>query len=307
MNTQPRRRFWISLVLFDCLAISCGPGSLAGAAETSASNEQGSKGHVVRIAVVQQESVPGQVDLNRQKALRFAQEALDNHADIVLFHEALLVGYVPEIHDLAEPADGETTESFRTLLAGTTSIILYGLIERDGDDYFTSAVAVDANGVVANYRKTHLWWNASGVRHEPSFFQAGKELVTFKLNGHKCGVMICYDGDFPEMTRAYANMDCEMLFWLNNRRSRGPNEVIAKARNNSMIIATSCSCGHDESGFNCEGGSNIVDEGGNVLADIWKKEGIIYADVDPSNIREARSNNPWIRGQRQDLYRTSVK
>ena len=137
------------------------------------------------------------------------------------------------------------------------------------------------------------------------FFQAGNELVTFPVKGHKCGVMICYDGDFPEVTRAYANMDCVMLFWLNNRHSRGPQEVTPLVGANSIIMATSCSCGADESGFDCEGGSNIVDKDGSVLADIWKREGIIYADVNPSDVLAARSNNPWFRGQRQDLYRTS--
>ena len=55
--------------------------------------------------------------------------------------------------------------------------------------------------------------------------ESNNELVTFPVKGHKSGVMICYDGDFPEMTRAYANLDCRMLFWLNNRGSRGHAEV----------------------------------------------------------------------------------
>ena len=71
----------------------------------------------VRIAVVQQETVPGAVEANRAKALRFAREAVGNRADIVLFHEALVVGYVPDIRDLAEPADGPTT---RECCAGPT-------------------------------------------------------------------------------------------------------------------------------------------------------------------------------------------
>jgi predicted amidohydrolase len=257
----------------------------------------------VRIAVVQQETVPGAVDDNRAKALRFAREALRNHAGIVLFHEALLVGYVPRIRELAEPADGRTTQAFQELLRGTDALILYGLVERDGADCYTSAVLVSADGLKARYRKTHLWWKADGARHEPTFFRAGDELVTFSLKGHKCGVMICYDGDFPEMTRAYANQGCLLLFWLNNRGCRGYQEVAPLVRANTMIMATACCCGKNENGTPCRGGSNITDKDAALLTEIWDKEGVIYADVDPRTVPEARQQNPWFRGQRQDLYR----
>ncbi len=110
----------------------------------------------VRIAVVQQETVPGAVKKNRAKALAFAAEALRNHADIILFHEALVVGYVDNIRELAEPVDGSTTRAFQELLQGTDALILYGLIERQSDSCYTSATLVGTGGVVANYRKTHL-------------------------------------------------------------------------------------------------------------------------------------------------------
>ena len=58
------------------------------AAENNISREK------VKIAVVQQDSRPGQVEKNRRKALAFAEEALKNQADIILFQEELLVGYV---------------------------------------------------------------------------------------------------------------------------------------------------------------------------------------------------------------------
>ncbi len=257
----------------------------------------------VRIAVVQQETVPGAVEANRAKALRFAREAVANRADIVLFHEALTVGYVPNIRELAEPADGPTTRAFQQVLRGTDALILYGLIERDGDDCYTSAILVGPAGLLARYRKTHLWWKAEGVRHEPTFFRPGNQLVTFDVKGHKSGVMICYDGDFPEMTRAYANLGCVMLFWLNNRGSRGHGEVQPLVRANTMIMATSCCCGKNEAGNPCRGGSNVTGKDGKPLAEIWDEEGIIYADVEPGTVLEARQQNPWFRGQRQDLYR----
>ena len=51
-------------------------------------------GKGIRIAVVQQDSNPGKPVENRNTAVGFARQALDQGADVVLFHEEMLVGCV---------------------------------------------------------------------------------------------------------------------------------------------------------------------------------------------------------------------
>ena len=256
----------------------------------------------LRIAVIQQEGNPGKVEENRSKSLAFAREALDRNADVILTHEEMLVGYVDNLRDLAEPVDGHTTKAFQELLQGTDSLVIYGLTEKAGNDYHISAPIVSAGGLVDNYRKTHLWWNATGLRHEPTFYKPGDRLVTFEIKGIRCGVMICYDGGFPEMTRSYANLGCSVLFWLNNRRSRGHREVQDLAFRNSMIMPTSCCCGLNEQGLFCEGGSNITGPRGELITEIWEEEGIIVADVFPWEVEKIRNENWAYNGLRPDLY-----
>jgi 5-aminopentanamidase len=254
------------------------------------------------IAVVQQNGNPGRPEENRNKALGFAEQALSQGADVVLFHEELLLGYCDNLRALAEHIDGPTTRAFQALLQRSEALIIYGLTERDGDACYVSAPVVGADGVIANYRKTHLWWKATGLRHEPTYYAPGDRLVTFEAKGYRCGIMICYDGDFPEMTRSYANLGCGMVFWMNNRGSRGHNEVRPLAVSNSMIVAASCCCGTDECGNACRGGSNITDHDGKLLAELWDREGVILADVDPSKALAAREENPCYRGLRHELY-----
>lgn len=256
----------------------------------------------VRIAVVQQDGNPGQVDANRKKALGFAEEALTQKADIILFHEELLVGYDRNLRTLAETADGITTKAFQKLLKGTSSLIIYGLTEKENDNYFISAPVVSAEGLLANYRKTHLWWNAEGLRHEPTFYSPGEKLVSFDFKGTRCGIMICYDGDFPEMTRSYANLGCSIVFWMNNRGSRGHSEVKDLASGNSMIMAVSCCCGKNELGNPCRGGSNITGPKGELIKEIWDKEGMILTDVIPGQVEQIRKENPLYTGLRPELY-----
>lgn len=223
------------------------------------------KSKKVRIAVVQQDGNHGQVNDNRKKALSFAEAALKQNADVILFHEELLIGYDSSMKKLAEPLNGPTSSAFQDLLSGTDSLIIFGLTEKDNDDFYISAPVVSADGVIANYRKTHLWWKEKGLRHEPTFYKPGKKLVTFDVKGYKSGLMICYDGDFPEMTRSYANLDCSMVFWMNNRGQRGYEEVTDLAYRNSMIIPTACCCGLDEVGNACPGGSNITGPKGELI------------------------------------------
>ena len=271
-------------------------------AETSEECNSNNKGEKVRIAVIQQDGNPGQVSVNREKALKFAEEALNKNADVILFHEELLIGYVNNARDLSEPVNGPTTKAFQKLLKGTNALIIYGLTEKDGNDYYISAPVVSAQGALVNYRKTHLWWNAEGLRHEPSFYKPGNKLVTFDIKGYKSGIMICYDGDFPEMTRSYANLGCTMLFWMNNRGSRGHTEVKDLAYRNSIIIPTACCCGFNETGYKCPGGSNITGVRGELLEEIWEKEGVILADVFPGEVPTIRHKNPWFNGLRPEVY-----
>ena len=256
----------------------------------------------MRIAVVQQETVPGEVERNRSKALAFGREALAKKADVILFHEGILVGYHERYRELAETPDGPSTRAFQTLLAGTDSLVIYGLTEREGDSYYLSATVVSAGGAIANYRKTHLWWRARGFRNEPLSFAQGEKLVTFEAKGAKCGIMICYDGDFPETARSYADLGCEVVFWLNNRESRGYEEVRPAARANSLIIAASCCCGPNEVNEACRGGSNITNYDGDLVTELWDAEGVIHADVHPEEVAAHRKMNPWYTGRRPELY-----
>lgn len=257
---------------------------------------------VLRIAVVQQSANVGQATANRAKALNYAAQALAQKADVILFHEELLVGYVANAHELAEPVDGPTTRAFRKLLQGSNSLVVYGLTERDGDRYYIAAVVVSKDGVVAHYRKTHLY-PGPGLRDERAFYTPGDKLVTFDAKGAKCGLMLCFDGDFPEVTRTYADYGCSVLFWLNNRPSRGYPEVGGLAHGNSMIFAVSCCSGTDELGQPCAGGSNITGPGGELLSEIWNKEGMIVADVHPNQALQLRRTNPLYTCKRPELYR----
>ena len=71
-------------------------------------------------------------------------------------------------------------------------------------------------------------------------------------------LLICYDGDFPEMTRACANLGCSIVFRMDNRGSRELVEVKELSCRNPMIVASSCCDRLDENESICRGGSTLL-------------------------------------------------
>ncbi len=67
-------------------------------------------------------------------------------------------------------------------------------------------------------------------------------------------------------------------------------------------MAVSCNTGRDEYGHACPGGSNLTNHDGQLVAEIWDREGVIVADVDPAAVPQARAANVWYTGRRPDLY-----
>jgi len=64
----------------------------------------------MKVACVQQAHNTGNVEENRAKAVRFAKEALECGAEIILFHEELLIGYDNRMKELAEPVHTFNTQ-----------------------------------------------------------------------------------------------------------------------------------------------------------------------------------------------------
>src|ERR1051326_2600243 len=88
---RPARRLLLQGGLAAAVTLLARHSFAALASGTSTPEPRGDRG-AVKIAVVQQDGNPGQVEANRKKALGFATQALAQHADVILFHEELLVG-----------------------------------------------------------------------------------------------------------------------------------------------------------------------------------------------------------------------
>ncbi len=245
-----------------------------------------------RVGFVQNDPVFGEVERNVVRALELASQA---EADLLVFPELFNTGYLflsrEEVSKLAEDLGGYTVGELRKFAEETSTALVAGFAERDGDKFYNSAVVIDENGDVRGvYRKTHLFFE------EKLFFEPGNTgFQVFEVAGMRVGVMICYDWRFPEAARTLALKGAQVIAHPSNLvLPFAPTVDLARAVENRVYVILSDRSGVEERGgkrFEYEGRSLIVDPGMNVLAQAPKEgEHVMVVEIDPKLADNKRIN-----------------
>jgi predicted amidohydrolase len=162
------------------------------------------------------------------------EEAARQGADLVVLPETLTyygLGLSPA--EVAEPVPGPSTEYFGELARQHDLYIVAGLYERAGHLVYNVAVLIGPDGEVAGtYRKVTL--PTSEIERGVA---AGHEYPVFDTSFGKLGMMVCYDGFFPEVARELTNRGAEVIAWP----VWGCNPQLARARaaeNHAYIVSS---------------------------------------------------------------------
>ena len=128
---------------------------------------------------------------------------------------------------------------------------------------------------------------------------------TFLLNGVQCGIIICYDVRFPELTRSLAVEGLDMLFvvsqWPKVRTFHLCTLTAARAIENQMFVVCCNSCG--TAGETVYGGNSvIIDPWGQTIGSAGDKEPILAGDCDLSVLTDIRNTIPVFRDRKTNLY-----
>lgn len=177
---------------------------------------------------------------------------------------------------------------------------------REGRIYNTAYVFDRSGACIASYDKTHLF----SPMGEHEYFTKGGSLCRFKLDGVSCGLVICYDIRFPELTRSLSVEGLDMLFvvsqWPDIRMEHLQTLCRARAIENQMFLSCCNSCGRTgETQYG--GGSMIFDPWGKCLSSAGLKEEIIFADCDWSVLDGIRHSINIYADRRPELYSRSAK
>ncbi|HEV7566301.1 MAG TPA: carbon-nitrogen hydrolase family protein [Microbacteriaceae bacterium] len=150
---------------------------------------------------------PARGEENLARALGHIRELAAGGAELIVLPEMWPCGYriasLPEdVRATAEPLYGPRGEALSAVAAETGTWLVAGSVpERDGDAIYNTAVVYSPTGeLVAAHRKAYLWTGAG----EGRVFTAGDSLTSFDAEPFgRVGVVVCFDGDFPETARAF--------------------------------------------------------------------------------------------------------
>ena len=166
---------------------------------------------IVRLATVHHQPKSGRTPM--EKCEQFAPliaQAGEKNVDLVVLPETLTYYRSGgEYADAAEPIPGPSTEYFAALAKQHDLYIVAGLIERDGHLIYNVAVLIGPGGdIVGKYRKVTLPRGEIEAGVTP-----GNEYPVFETRFGKVGMMVCYDGFFPEVARELTNRGAEVIAW----------------------------------------------------------------------------------------------
>lgn len=193
------------------------------------------EGRKVRLAAVHYRPTGQSPAENCREYEPFIAEAARQKADLVVLGETItLVGpNRPKYEDIAEPIPGKSTDYFGTLAKRHGLYIVAGLYERDEHLIYNVAVLLGPDGKVeGKYRKVCLPRNEAAAGVTP-----GEDYPVFQTRFGKLGMMVCYDGFFPEVARELATNGAEVIAWP----VWGCNPELASARacDNHVYIVSS--------------------------------------------------------------------
>ena len=244
----------------------------------------------VKIAAVQMKPRIMQNRENFNRILSKTRIAANTGADLIVFPECALTGYIftsrEEAMPYMETIPGPSTEKLSSCCRELGVHIVVGLLEIDDDKCFNAAVLVGPDGLVGKYRKNHLPF--LGIDR---FLDPGEgSFPVYKTAIGNIGMHICYDCNFPESARVMMLLGADILAlptnWPAGREKVAKHVVIARAYENKVHIVAVNRVG-SERGTKFIGLSKIINAWGDTLAEAGSEyEQIIHGELSLAEAKE---------------------
>jgi len=167
--------------------------------------------------------------------------------------------------------------------------------------YNTAVVVAPDGGVVARYRKIHLFdvdIPGGATLRESDTTAAGDEPVVVEVDGWKVGVTICYDVRFPELYRRLVlERGAEVLlvpaaFTAHTGRAHWHLLLRARAVEDQAWVVAAAQWGRHNEKRESYGHALIVDPWGHVAAELAEGDGAVVHALDRAALEKTRRALP---------------
>lgn len=260
----------------------------------------------MKVACLQMDMLLAKPEENFSHAAELVKRAMKDKPDVLVLPETWNTGFFPRenLQALCDRDGSRARQVFGALAERYQVNIVAGSVSnvRGGKVYNTAMVFDRTGACIASYDKTHLFTPMG----EDNYYTPGDRLCTFVLDGVKCGLIICYDVRFPELTRSLTVPGLDILFvvsqWPKVRTFHLRSLTTARAIENQMFLVCCNSCG--TAGQTVYGGNSaIIDPWGETVALAGETEEILTADCDLQILTNIRGSIPVFRDRRPSLYK----
>jgi predicted amidohydrolase len=263
----------------------------------------------IRLALCQISSKREDKEANLQKIENLTLKAKQQGADLAIFPEMSLTGYVvlDQVYELSESVPGPSVARVEALTKKTGMHVVFGmpeLSEKSKGTIYNTAVLVGPKGLIGKYRKMYL--PTHSVFEEKRYFRTGYEPAAFQTEIGNIGLTICYDVFFPEVFRLARLKGAQLIVCISASPAvrRGYFEILTAARalENTAFLAYVNLTGVED-GLQFWGGSRLIYPTGDVAVKAkYDLEDFVLCDVDFGDLRAAETFIPTLRDLRSELY-----
>lgn len=266
------------------------------------------------LALAQINTKLGDVESNLQKHLAMAHDAWKDGAELVIFPELSLTGYV--LQDIASTVAHRPNTNdpvFKRLLHASKEIdMIVGFVEEDERYRYTISAAYLSEGRISHvHRKVYL--PTYGIFDEKRYFATGNSFRAFDTKFGRAGILICED--FWHASSPYTLWldGADLMFFTSASPGRGVTEetlgsaqwVETVNRTYAGLFTTFVAHANRvgfEDGLNFWGGSTVFDPDGKQIAIApFNEEGLTLAELDLNQLRRTRARLPLLRDERTEI------
>lgn len=194
------------------------------------------------------------------------------------------------------------------LVIGSLAVLTH---DTDGRFANRSFLIGPDGGIAARYDKIHMFdvaLDKGEAYRESSGFRPGTEAVVADLPEARLGLSICYDMRFAALYRALGQAGADIItvpaaFTVPTGRAHWHVLLRARAIETGCFILAAAQSGHHATSEGMErwtyGHSLIVGPWGEILAEAPEGPGVIFADLDLSEVAKVRAMVPQLRHDRE--------
>ena len=260
---------------------------------------------IFKVACVQLTS-SSSLDENIEQVRNTVKEAANKRADLVCLPECVSTMTDHKktlVKNFTQNNKNKFNNFIKKLAKNLNVYVLVGSTPFPKNDgkFLNRSLIIDKKGlVVSYYDKINLFdviLSKNEKYLESKTYSAGKYIKVHTLPWGKIGMSICYDIRFPLIYRKLAKKKVDFVtipaaFTYTTGKAHWEILIRARAIENGFFIFAPAQCGKHDNGRETFGNSMIVDPWGKILSRAKKKPTIIYAQIDTSEVTNARKKIP---------------